>query len=127
MTRVFNSRSGKQRRRSLRKRMPEAEVILWSKLRRKQLGGHKFRRQFGVGKYSLDFYCPRLRLAVEVDGDSHFREQAKEKDSRRQSFIEGFGIEVLRFTNHEVRANLDGVLLRIEEVARKREQILGLS
>jgi very-short-patch-repair endonuclease len=107
--------------------MPEAEVILWTKLQRKQLGGHKFRRQFGVGKYSVDFYCPKLKLAIEVDGDSHFRGQAKKKDSRRESYVEQFGIEVLRFTNDDVRANLDGVLLKIEEVATERERELALS
>ena len=50
----------------LRKSMPEAEVILWSKLSRKQMSGHKFRRQYGVGRYSIDFYCPELKLAIEV-------------------------------------------------------------
>ena len=127
MARVFNSRSGKQTRRSLRKRMPESEVILWSKLQRKQLGGHKFRRQFGVGKYSIDFYCPKLKLAVELDGESHLSGQAEEEDSRRQAIVEQFGIRVLRFTNDQVRANLDGVLLRIEEVATEREGELALT
>ena len=127
MAKVFNLKSGKQTRRSLQKRMPEAEVILSSKLQRKQLRRHKFRRQFGVGKYSVDFYCPKLRLAIEVDGDSHFTERAKKTDSKRQSFIEGFGIEVLRFRNDEVRANLDGVLLKIEEVATERERELAVS
>ena len=122
MTKVFNLKSGKQTRRSLRKSMPDAEVILWSKLRRRQVGGHKFRRQFGVGRYSVDFYCPKLKLGIEVDGDSHFLPGAKEKDSRRQSYIEQCGIRILRFTNDEVRTNLDGVLERIEEEAAEREQ-----
>jgi very-short-patch-repair endonuclease len=101
--------------------MPDAEVILWSKLRRKQMGGHKFRRQYGVGKYSIDFYCPELRLAIEVDGESHFADGAAEKDKERENFIIQFGIRFLRFSNTEVRENLDGVLLQIEDVMRREK------
>jgi len=121
MTRVFNTNSGKQTRRMLRKSMPEAEVILWSKLRRKQMGGHKFRRQYGVGRYSIDFYCPELKLAIEVDGDSHFADGAAKKDKVRENFIIQFGIRFLRFSNADVRENLDGVLLKIEDVMRREK------
>ena len=106
--------------------MPEAEVILWSKLQRKQLGGYKFRRQYGVGRYSVDFYCPKLKLAIEVDGDSHFREDATERDTRRQLYIEQFDVEVVRFTNDDIRSNLDGVLTAIENLATVRKRKLGL-
>ena len=122
MTRVFNTNSGKQTRRMLRKSMPEAEVILWSKLRRKQMGGYKFRRQYGVGRYSIDFYCPELELAIEVDGDSHFADGAAEKDKERENFIIQFGIRFLRFSNTDIRENLDGVLFQIEEDMRESEK-----
>ena len=94
--------------------MPAAEVILWSKLKGKQLGGYKFRRQCSVGSYLLDFYCPSKKIAIEVDGDNHFSRSAKRNDALRQDWIEGFGIRFLRFTNDEVRKNLDGVLMTIE-------------
>ena len=64
--------------------MPKAEVILWEKLSRKQMHGYKFRRQYGVDQYILDFYCPRLKLAIEIDGDSHFVTGAEDYDKERQ-------------------------------------------
>ena len=83
MTKIFNTSVGRQRRRSLRKSMPDAEVILWSRLKGKQLGGFKFRRQYGVGKFSIDFYCAVQKLAIEVDGASHYAIGEQEKDRER--------------------------------------------
>jgi len=93
--------------------MPEAEVILWSKLQRRQIAGIKFRRQYSVGNYVVDFYCPELKLAIEVDGDSHFQPGAEERDAERENFIKQYGIKFLRFTNSDVRKNLYGVLTQI--------------
>ena len=86
--------------------MPEAEVILWSKLRGKGLDGHKFRRQYSIGKFVLDFYCPKLRLAIEVDGDSH---------------MEAIGITFLRFSNREIYKNINGVLNKISGYIKTQE------
>jgi very-short-patch-repair endonuclease len=83
MTEVFNKEELKARRRSLRKNMPKSEVILWSKLKNKQILGERFLRQYSVDQYILDFYCPRLKLAIEVDGDSHFMHGAEEQDKVR--------------------------------------------
>ena len=115
MTRIFNRTEERIKRRLLRRNMPEAEIILWSRLKGKGLKGYKFRRQYGIGKFVVDFYCPRLRLAIEVDGDSHFVEGADERDKKRQMIVESYGITFLRFTNREVRENLSGVLSRIDE------------
>jgi very-short-patch-repair endonuclease len=79
-------------------------------LRGKQLLGRKFRRQFSVGPYCLDFYCPEHRLAIELDGDSHFTDAAKERDHARQEWVESFCIRFLRFTNTDVYETMDGVL-----------------
>ncbi len=117
MTQFFNRSTEKEKGRFLRRSMPRAEVILWSKLKGKQVLGHKFRRQYSVGSYLLDFYCPALKLAIEIDGDSHFGEGSAEYDSQRQAFIESFSITFLRFTNKEVVNNLDGVLERIRRTA----------
>ena len=109
MTEAFNKEELKARRRSLRKNMPKAEVLLWCKLKNKQILGERFLRQYSVNQYVLDFYCPRLKLAIEVDGDSHFMPGAQEQDKARQEHIEAFGIEFLRFTNKDLYTNIDGV------------------
>jgi very-short-patch-repair endonuclease len=90
--------------------MPKPEVILWSKLRGRQIGNAKFRRQYSVGPFILDFYCPELKLAIELDGESHFHGHAPAYDATRQRYIEKFGIGVLRFTNVDLRDNLEGLL-----------------
>ena len=109
MTLAFNKEELKARRRSLRKNMPKAEVVLWSRLKNKQILGERFLRQYSVDQYVLDFYCPELKLAIEIDGDSHFMPCAQEQDKARQEHIEAFGIRFLRFTNDDIYKNIDGV------------------
>ncbi len=72
MGRIFNRKSQTGRRRHLRKEAPKAERLLWWRLRGRQVHGLKFRRQYGIGRYVVDFYCVEARLAIEVDGESHF-------------------------------------------------------
>ena len=115
MTRIFNKREVKEKRRSLRKEMPPAEVMLWTKLRGKNLNNVKFRRQYSIGPYIVDFYSPQMRLAVEIDGESHFIDGADIRDRDRQAFIESPGIYVLRFTNRDIYERLDGVIVKIAE------------
>jgi very-short-patch-repair endonuclease len=115
MTELLNRSSEKDLRRRLRKELTPAETELWSRLRRGQLGGRRFPRQYSIGPYCVDFYCVQAKLAIEVDGDSHFTPEAKQYDPQRQLYIEAFGIRFLRFTNVEVYDNLDGV---IEAIAR---------
>ncbi len=119
MTLIYNKTTNKEKRRSLRKIMPSAEVLVWNKLRAKQLFGYKFRRQYSVGPYILDFYCPEFRLAIEIDGDSHTDAEQK-YDKQRQSFIESFGIHFLRFTNSQVYESIDSLL---ELIAKKIEEL----
>ena len=109
MSKVFTRKNVQERRRYLRKNMPKAEVILWSKLKNRQIHGERFLRQYSVDQYILDFYCPRLKLAIEVDGDSHFIPGAEEQDRTRQKYIEAYGIRFLHFTNADVCENIDGV------------------
>jgi very-short-patch-repair endonuclease len=101
--------------------MPKAEVILWSRLKGSQLKGLKFRRQYGVGAFVVDFCCPELKLVIEVDGNSHFVPGAQEKDLERQSWIGQFGFRFLRFTNEEVYGDLEGVVGRIGEWVERDE------
>ena len=102
MTKIYNKLKERSKRKELRNKMPSAEVILWSRLQKRGILGFKFRRQYGVGPYVLDFYCAEARLAVEIDGPSHFQGDAPADDENRQKSIEDRGIRFLRFTNLEV-------------------------
>ncbi|PYV89114.1 MAG: hypothetical protein DMG05_14295 [Acidobacteria bacterium] len=107
MARIYNRTTEKPRRQLLRREMPRAEKILWSKLRGRQMLGYKFRRQFSVQTYVVDFYCAPARLAIEIDGDSHFQKGSPARDDARQAAIESFGIDFLRFRNVEVFEHLE--------------------
>ncbi|MEP0073975.1 MAG: endonuclease domain-containing protein [Marinomonas sp.] len=115
MTKIFNIKDNAGFRVELRKNMTEPERRLWSKIRKRQLGV-KFRRQFGIGRYVVDFYCPEKRLVVEVDGGSHFNDSSVTYDLARDAYLNSLNIRVLRFTNLDVMQNLDGVLLVVMEV-----------
>ena len=121
MNEFFNRESETGRRRQLRGSMPDAEVILWSRLRGRQLLGCKFRRQYSVGSYVIDLFSPEIKLGIELDGDSHFQPGVPEYDQKRQQFIESFGIRIVRILNTEIYENLDGVLELIgREVLERR-------
>src|SRR3989338_9165964 len=109
MTKFFNRKTATLRRKLLRRYLPESEKILWSFLQNKKFKGYKFRRQYGVGHYVIDFYCPVAKLAIEIDGSSHTTHDAKLFDKIRQELIEEFGIHFLRFTNQEIKNNLTNV------------------
>ena len=114
----FNAKSQKPVRQRLRNEMTRSEKMLWYYLRGSGLDGYKFRRQQGVGQYIVDFYCPRVKIAVELDGDSHFRSGAALHDRVRQNFIEAQGIRVLRFTDNDVRDSLPDVVALITRELR---------
>src|SRR5271157_5890117 len=123
MTLHFNRSTEKNKRRRLRNSMPDAEVILWSRLKGRQLLGCKFRRQYSVGSFVIDFFSVEIKLGIELDGDSHFQTGAPEYDRKRQQFIESFGIRIVRILNTDVYENLDGVLEMIgREVLERRER-----
>jgi very-short-patch-repair endonuclease len=115
----FNRGTERAKRKALRRNAPEAEQRLWQHLRGKQLGV-KFRRQYSVDAYVLDFYAPQSKLAVEVDGDSHFRPAATVYDEERTGHLNRFGIEVVRFTNAEIAENIEAVLAAIGEALKRR-------
>lgn len=91
-----------------------SETELWRYLKGKQVAGVKFRRQYSVDVYVLDFYAPGIKLAIEIDGPTHFTSEGIEYDEERSKYIEGFGIRILRYTNDDVYNNIDGVLQEIE-------------
>ncbi len=94
----------------LRKNMTDAEKMLWLKLRRKQLKGHPFYRQKIIGKYIVDFYCPKANLMIELDGGQHYSETGKAKDRTRDDALREMGIKVLRFSDRDVFENISGVM-----------------
>ncbi len=111
---VNNKPSLKAFRKDLRNNGTPAEATLWLSLKNKQVDGRKFRRQFSVENYILDFYCPSEKLAVELDGADHYTEAGSEYDEERTRFLNSRGIKVIRFENKEVFENIDGVLDEIK-------------
>ena len=95
----------------LRRSATDAEQAQWFELRARRLGGHKFRRQWTLHPYIIDFCCLEQRLIVEVDGGQH----TPGRDAARTSVLERMGFRVMRFWNNDVLANLDGVLVVILE------------
>jgi len=120
LTRYFNRRDQRDQRRGLRRNSTPAEQKLWRYLRAGQLGT-KFRRQYSVDVYVIDFYAPQWKLAIEVDGGFHFSDEAEDHDRERTVYLKSFGITVLRFTNRDVLDNVDAVVQRIEQMAPSRQ------
>lgn len=102
----------------MRRNLSKAEVLLWLQLKNKKISGHKFRRQYSVGRYVIDFYCPISKLAIEVDGGYHRADGSPEYDKIRQRYIESYGIKFLRFLDKEVIDDLPKVLWRISQVIK---------
>ena len=88
--------------------------MLWMRLQKRQLFGYQFNRQKPLGNYIVDFYCKKLQLVIEIDGSSHHFEEIMINDVKRQHILENLGMHFLRFTEMDVRTNMDDVLLRIE-------------
>ena len=101
------------RARYLRKNATDCERILWRHLRNRNFAGYKFRRQHPIDPYVLDFYCPALKLAIELDGSGHGYAFRKTSDQIREDFLAGKGIAVVRFWNYQIRQELDSVLQAI--------------
>ncbi len=119
----INATTQKLFRQNLRKCGTVAEAVLWRLLKNKQVEGVKFRRQFGVGNYILDFYSSELKLAIELDGAPHYSIEGDEYDvTRSQVLFHEFGIRLLRFENREVLQELQRVVAEITDVVKKLKQ-----
>jgi very-short-patch-repair endonuclease len=94
--------------------MTKAEAILWNHIKQKQICDQRFLRQFSIDIYIIDFYCPKLKLAIEVDGDTHLTEDEMKYDKKRQDKLETFDVRFLRFTNGEIYNGLNHVIENIE-------------
>lgn len=109
--------------RQLRREQTEWEHSLWSRLRRRQLEGFKFRRQHPIGPFFVDFFCSEAKLVIEIDGSQHVDELADDK--RRTDFLSDAGYHVLRFWNHEIRSDIETVLQRIADALGQSCETLG--
>jgi very-short-patch-repair endonuclease len=112
---LYYNRNLKDNARELRKNMTDAERLLWSRIRRKQLKGYQFYRQKIIGNYIVDFYCPKTKLVIELDGSQHYDDEGMKRDKRRDDYLKNLGLKVLRFSDRDVFKNLNGVLERIFE------------
>ncbi len=109
MTRIFNQKQQTSLRKKLRNEMTKSETVLWKYLQKSQLG-YKFRRQCGIGSNIVDFYCPALRFAIEIDGITHEGEVTIRNDDVRQRHLESLGLVVKRYSSSDVFNSLNDVL-----------------
>ena len=117
---IFNIKSQKQLRQKLRNERPVSEKIFWGQLRNSQLG-YKFRRQQGIGRYVVDFYCPELKLVIEIDGATHETEEELKQDKIRQDFLESLGLKILRYRNLEIKEGLRGLIPYLIKFLKERD------
>lgn len=111
-----------KRAKELRKDQTPAEAEMWEWIRAKRMLGLKFRRQYGIGRYWLDFYCPELKLAIELDGSQHAEEEQEKHDRVRTKFLKSQGIKVLRFWNDQILKNGESSYDHLVEELKKLEK-----
>ena len=114
MTKLYNRQQEKEKRRELRQNETYAEKCIWSQLRNRSFLGLKFKRQFSIDRYIIDFYCPEHKIAIEVDGSVHDMEEVKTNDKQRQTILESYGVKFIRVTNEEYFGNPNKAFDRIE-------------
>jgi very-short-patch-repair endonuclease len=110
MTKLYNKTKNKEKRRDLRKAQTKEELIFWAHVKDRRFHGYKFRRQYSIGNYVADFYCPELKLVIEIDGGQHYEKEAIKRDLQRTEFFEDLRIKVKRYTNVDIKSNLAGTL-----------------
>jgi len=106
--------------RTLRRNQTDAEKKLWRLLRNRQLAGVKFRRQFPIGRYILDFYAPKYGLGVEADGGQHYGDKVKQQEEIRTRELSKLGVLIVRFSDRDILTNIEGVYKTIERALEKK-------
>ena len=118
MTKHYNKKSEREKRRTLRNNPTYLENILWQQLRRKQLGV-RILRQYSIDQYIIDFYSPEIKLAIELDGGYHNELVQQAYDARRQKHIEQYGVTFCRITNEEYEGNPEKAMWKIVTVIQE--------
>jgi very-short-patch-repair endonuclease len=121
MSVIHNRKFLKTFRKSLRNNSTVAEATLWKILKDKKVGGLKFRRQHSVGNFILDFYCPELRLSIELDGESHANQAILTKDDERDNYLDQFSVTVLRYENRWVYEYPEEI---IQDILKLRDNLI---
>ena len=112
---IYNNALRKEKRKELRNEGTAAEAVLWKHLQKRQMLGKKFRRQYSVGPYIVDFFCSECNLIVELDGARHYSVLADEYEAERTKYLEGLGLKIVRFENKTLYQNEKFVLETIRE------------
>ena len=118
-----NLRKRKEMRQTLRTHGTSAEAMMWKMLKGKQMEGAKFRRQFNIEPYILDFYCPEYRICIELDGDGHYSADGYEHDQKRNTYLyEKYGITTLRYENKDVFQFPETICKQICELIKAKKE-----
>ena len=115
----YNNPALKENRQKLRLHQTDAERALWHKLRNRRLEGLRFVRQYAVGPYIIDFYCPKIRLGIELDGEIHKGQENRLYDKDREKYLDGLDIKTIRFWNNNVLNNTKEVLDKLQNEIKK--------
>ena len=110
---LYNNKTLKERRQELRKNQTPAEKLLWKFISKDQILGLRFLRQYSAGPYILDFYCTKIRLGIEVDGEIHKERKLYDKD--REEYLKNLDINIIRFWNDDVLRNVGDVLVKLQD------------
>jgi very-short-patch-repair endonuclease len=112
-----------EKSRELRNNPTLAEKQFWYQLKEMEFFQEfSFNRQKPIGHYIVDFYCHQLQLVIEIDGDTHYGDDAEEYDMNRTAYLQSQNLEVIRFTNPDVTQNIDGVMIVLEKLIRKKKE-----
>ncbi len=120
------NKNNKQNARSLRKNMTDAERVVWSRIRRKQLLGVQFYRQKSIADYIVDFYAFSVKLVIEIDGSQHYEEEHRLRDKQRDKSLNKLGLHVLRYDNRMVLTQTDDVIESIVQEISKIQNIINI-
>ncbi len=110
----------KQLARNLRNKSTLAEILFWNHVKRRQLLNYQFMRQKPIGDYIVDFFCSKLKLVIEIDGESHLDKEAQ--DRKKQQFLESIGLKVIRFSDDQIKFGMDFVLKELDEWINENKQ-----
>jgi very-short-patch-repair endonuclease len=117
---MLNPKKTKKQRQYLRNNMMKWEVRLWNDLKGKKMFGFKIRRQYGINNYLIDFYRPKLKLAIEIDGDVHFYSDKRKRDRDKEKLLESHGIKLIRIKNLDFEEDYESSIQYLEDIFKDR-------